>query len=56
MLAVYKKLWRVLIPSRRVSIAELEYSNRTVINCGDLPDSNVAGMGSAIACLSSAHQ
>ena len=34
----------------------LEYSSRTIIKCGDLPDSNMAGMGSAIACLSSAHQ
>ena len=33
----------------------LEYSNRTITNCGDLLDSNVASMGSAIACLSSAH-
>ena len=33
----------------------LEYSNRTITNCGDLLDSNVASMGSVIACLSSAH-
>ena len=32
----------------------LEYLNRTIINCGDLPDSIVAGIGSAIACLLSA--
>ena len=24
----------------------LEYSNRTIINCGDLPDSNVASLSS----------
>ena len=34
----------------------LEHLNRTIINCGDLPDSIVAGIGSAIACLLSAQR
>ena len=34
-------------------LLRLEYLNRIIINCGDLPDSIVAGIGSAITCLSS---
>ena len=34
----------------------LEYLHRILINCGDLPDSDVAGIGSAITCLSSAQR
>ena len=34
----------------------LEHLNRTIINCGDLPDSIVAGIGSTIACLLSAQR
>lgn len=37
-------------------LLRLEYLNRTLINSGELPDSIVAGIGSAIACLSSARQ
>ena len=37
-------------------LLRVEYSNRTVMNCGDLPDSIVAGIGSAIACLLSAQR
>lgn len=37
-------------------LLRLEYLNRTIINCGDLPDSIVAGIGSAIACLLSAQR
>ena len=32
-------------------LLRLEYLNRTIINCGHLPDSIVAGIGSAIAFL-----
>ena len=35
-------------------LLRLEYLNRIIINCGDLPDSIVAGIGSAIKCLSGA--
>ena len=34
-------------------LLRLEYLNRTLINSGELPDSIVAGIGSAIICLSS---
>ena len=37
-------------------LLRLEYLNRTLINSGELPDSIVAGLGSAIACLSGAQQ
>ena len=37
-------------------LLRLEYLNRIIINCGDLPDSIVAGIGSAITCLSSAQR
>ena len=37
-------------------LLRLEYLNRTITNCGDLPDSIVAGIGSAIACLLSAQR
>ena len=37
-------------------LLRLEYLNRTLINSGELPDSIVAGIGSAIICLSSAQQ
>ena len=37
-------------------LLRLEYLNRTLINSGELPDSIVAGIGSAIACLTSAQQ
>ena len=37
-------------------LLRLEYLNRIIINCGDLPDSIVAGIGSAITCLSSAER
>ena len=37
-------------------LLRLEYLNRIIINCGDLPDSIVAGVGSAITCLSSAQR
>ena len=37
-------------------LLQLEYLNRTIIHCGDLPYSIVAGIGSAIACLLSAHR
>ena len=37
-------------------LLRLEYLNRTLINSGQLPDSIVAGIGSAIACLSGAQQ
>ena len=37
-------------------LLRLEYLNRTLINSGELPDSVVAGIGSAIACLSGAQQ
>ena len=37
-------------------LLRLEYLNRIIINCGDLPDSIVAGIGSAIACLLSAQR
>ena len=35
-------------------LLRLEYLNRIIINFGDLPDSVVAGIGSAITCLSCA--
>ena len=34
-------------------LLRLKYLNHIIINCGDLPDSIVAGIGSAITCLSS---
>ena len=34
-------------------LLRLKYLNRLIINCGDLPDSIVAGIGFAITCLSS---
>ena len=37
-------------------LLRLEYLNRIIINFGDLPDSIVAGIGSAITCLSSAQR
>ena len=37
-------------------LLRLEYLHRILINCGDLPDSVVAGIGSAITCLSSAQR
>ena len=37
-------------------LLRLEYLNRAIINCGDLPDSIVAGIGSAIACFLSAQR
>ena len=37
-------------------LLRLEYLNRTIINCGDFPDSIVDGMGSAIAWLLSAQR
>ena len=37
-------------------LLRLEYLNRTIINCGDLPDSIVVGIRCAIACLSSAQR
>ena len=37
-------------------LLRLEYLNRIIINCGDLPDPIVAGIGSAITCLSSAER
>ena len=37
-------------------LLRLEYSNSIITNCGDLPDSIVAGLGSAIKCLSSAQR
>ena len=37
-------------------LLRLEYLNRIIINCGDLPDYIVAGIGSAITCLSSAQR
>ena len=37
-------------------LLRLEYLNRIVINCGDLPDSIVAGIGSSITCLSRAQR
>ena len=37
-------------------LLRLEYLNRIIINCGDLPDSIVAGIGSAITYLSSAER
>jgi len=38
-------------------LLRLEYLNRIIINCGDLPaDSIVAGIGSVITCLSSAQR
>ena len=37
-------------------LLRLEYLNRTIINCGDFPDSIVDGIGSAIACLLSAQR
>ena len=37
-------------------LLRLEYLNRTIINCGDLPDSIVVGIRSAIACLLSAQR
>jgi len=35
---------------------QLRYLNRIIKNCGDLPDSIVAGIGSTITCLSSAQR
>ena len=37
-------------------LLRLEYLNHTIIHCGDLPDSIVAGIGSAIACFLSAQR
>ena len=37
-------------------LLRLEYLHRILINCGDLPDSVVAGIGSAITCLWSAQR
>ena len=37
-------------------LLRLEYLNRTIINCGHLPDSIEAGTGSAMACLLSAQR
>ena len=37
-------------------LLRLEYLNRIIINCRDLPDSIVAGIGSAVTCLSSAQR
>ena len=39
-------------------LLRLEYLNRIIMNCGDLPDSIVAqaGIGSAITCLSRAQR
>ena len=37
-------------------LLRVEYLNHTIINCGDLPDAIVAGIGSAIACLLSAQR
>ena len=39
-------------------LLRLEYLNRIIMNCGDLPDSFVvqAGIGSAITCLSRAQR
>ena len=37
-------------------LLRFEYLNRTIINCGHLPDSIVAGIGSAMACLLSAQR
>ena len=39
-------------------LLRLEYLNRIIMNCGDLPDSIVAqaGIGSAIKCLSRAQR
>ena len=37
-------------------LLRLEHLNRTTINCGDLPDSIVVGIRSAIACLLSAQR
>ena len=37
-------------------LLRLEYLNHTIINRGDLPDSIMAGIGSAIACFLSAQR
>ena len=37
-------------------LLRMEYLNCIIINCGELPDSIVAGIGSAIACLSSSQK
>ena len=37
-------------------LLRLEYLNRIIINCVDLLDSVLAGIGSTIACLSSAQR
>ena len=37
-------------------LLRLEHLNRIVTNCGDLPDYIVAGLGSAITCLSRAQR
>ena len=37
-------------------LLRLEYLNRIIINCGNLHNSIVAGIGSSITCLSSAQR
>ena len=37
-------------------LLRLEYLNRIIVNCGDLPDSIMAGIRSAVTFLSSAQR